>query len=289
MTTPDTKESGFIPVTFQKDYTFTPENVAAKLSPFITSPEQLPPVDRELLEGKVGVITGSTRGIGAASAMHLAVDYGMKVVVNGREGSRERGERLIQNITERGGEAVLVIADVSTPEGAEELISKAKDRHGRIDAVLHNAGTKDDDLLIRLTPDRWSSVVRTNLDSAFFVTQAAVKSMSRNRDPRGGMIAYVSSVGQEGFPGQAPYAVSKRGMEALADVVAQEYTSRDILTAVYRLGLTDTDLTSDMTVVQKQTLMDALPSHREFKPEEVARAVPFLLTRPESGHILTLA
>lgn len=291
MASPDTRGSGWVPIgppiTLQKDYTFTPENVEERLYPYITSPDELPVVDKETLAGKVGVITGSTRGIGSATA-RLFAEYGMKVVINGRLGSEKRGQALIDLVENKGGEAIFVPTDVSTPEGAAQLIKQAKEQFGSVDIVVNNVGVREDDLMMRMEPSKWYNVMRANADSAFFVTQAAVQAMIRNK-PRGGMIVSVSSVGQEGFPGQVAYAASKRAMEAIADVTAQEYASRDIKTSVLRLGLTGTDLTSNMTPEQKQTLLDALPSHREFTPDEVAPAIVFLASRQESGHVLTMA
>ncbi|MGE5041862.1 MAG: SDR family NAD(P)-dependent oxidoreductase [Candidatus Levyibacteriota bacterium] len=289
MTQPDVRPGVPQGITLKKDFSFTPENVAKRLGVFISSPDQLPRIEKSELEGKIAVITGSTRGIGAATAIHLATEYGMKVVINGRD--EERGSRLVENIKEKGGEAIFIQADVSTPEGAKQLIDGAVEGLGRIDVVINNAGTIRDNITMRMKPEEWYDVMRTNADSAFFVTQAAARVMMKNKDPQGGMIIFNSSVGQEGFPGQINYAASKRAMEAVAEVAAQDpmYGPRGIKTAIFRIGLTDTDLTSTMSADNKQSLVDVLPAGKEFKPEEIARCMPFLATLPESGHILTLA
>ncbi|MFI5265136.1 MAG: SDR family NAD(P)-dependent oxidoreductase [Candidatus Levyibacteriota bacterium] len=296
MTMPlDAKQPGSTPLdaptfTQRKDFSFTPENVARRIGVHISSPDQLPTVDRSELEGKVAVITGSTRGIGAATAMVFA-EYGMKVVINGRGVTPERGKMLVENISAHGGDAVFIPADVSTSEGARFLMDVAMGAFGRIDVVVNNAGTIRDNLVMLMKQDEWYDVMRSNADSAFFVTQAAARLMMKNKDPQGGMIIFDSSVGQEGFPGQINYAASKRAMEAIAEVTAQDpvYVRRGICTSIFRIGLTNTELTSSMTGEQKQALLDVLPSHREFSPEEIAKCMPFLATLKESGHILTLA
>ncbi len=274
------------PLTHRTDFAFTSENITRRLGAYITSPDQLPTVDRAELSGKSALITGSTRGIGAATALLLA-DYGMHVTVNGR-GNDDRGERLVELIKDRGGDAVFVPADVSSPDGAKAVVDGAVKAFGQIDVVVNNAGTIRDNIMMKMKPEEWYTVMRSNADSAFFTTQAAARQMMKSG---GGMIVYNSSIGQLGIPGQPNYAASKRAMEAVAEVTAQDpmYEPRGIKTSIFRIGLTDTELTSTMTTDQKKMLLDVVPSHKEFKPEEVAKCMPYLATLKESGHILTLA
>lgn len=264
----------------------TPENVREIVGPSLDSTDHLP-IRREDLEGKVGLITGSSRGIGAVTARFFG-ENGMRVVVNSREKSREQGEKIAGEVIKAGGEAIWVGADVTISEDAERLVSEAYNKFGRLDVVVHNVGTTDDGLLIRMKPDQWYNVMRTNADSAFFVTQFAADKMIKQEEPRGGSMIYVSSVGVNGLPGQVNYAASKAAMESIAMVTAREYGSRGLYTSIIRPGFVETDLTSVLPARQRQTLIDLSTAKRPFKPEEIARGIAYLATLKESGHIMTI-
>lgn len=260
----------------------SPENVAEMIGPFVT-PDMLPDKEalRGSLSGKVAVITGSTQGIGEATARFFG-EIGMKVAVNGRLQRQELGENIAREISESGSEAVFVPADVTTQEGAEQLIEGAINAFGRVDVVVNNVGTKKDNLLITMKQSEWYDVMRTNADSAMFVTQAAAKKMARNKDPRGGNIISVSSLGVLGLPGQANYAASKAAMEAVARTAASEYsTSREISVGVLRLGLVKTPLTEDLSEKQREALKTILGTSDELRPQEVAHAIAYLATLKE--------
>ncbi len=284
MTQPDVRPGA--PVTFKKDYLFTPENIAKKLGIYISSPDQLPSVERTDLEGKVALITGSTRGIGAATARVFG-EYGMKVVVNGRR-ETEEGAQVVKDVISNGGDAVFIPGNVSSFGDAERVVDESVKHFGRLDVLVNNVGIRKDNLVVLMSPDQVYDVMETNFYSAAFTTEAAVKRMMRNKNPQGGMIIYNSSVGEAGFPGQSIYAASKRAMEAHADVVAQEYAKRNVLTSIIRPGLVTTDLTSDLTPAQIEEL-SKLPKGGPMVPEDVARCMPFLAALKESGHVLTLA
>lgn len=260
----------------------TAENIEKAIGPYVT-PDMLPSEDelREKLKGKIAIITGSTKGIGAETA-YLFGELGMKVVVNGRD--QNRGQLIAAEIIrESHGEAIFVPADVSTPEGAQNLIKETVEQYGRIDIVVNNVGTKRDKLLVRMDENDWYDVMKTNADSTFFVTQAALKEMIRNKNPKGGKIIAVSSLGVLGIPGQAAYAASKSGMEALMRVAAAEWGSRDIYTSVLRLGLVDTELTADVVGKQREQLLEMLNSSNGLKPQEVAPAIAYLATVEDPG------
>lgn len=264
----------------------TSENVREIVGPSLDRTDHLP-IEREKLEGKVALITGSSRGIGAATA-RLFGKYGMKVVVNSTERSKEQGKQVEEDVIKAGGEAVWIEADITNPEKAESLISQTYDRFGRLDVVVHNVGTTDDDLVIKMKPNQWYDVMKTNAASAFLVTHFAVDKMIKQKEPRGGNMVYVSSVGVKGLQGQANYAGSKSSMEALAIVTAREYARRNLYVSIIRPGFVETDLTSGLSARQKQSLIEMSTAKRPFKPEEIARGIAFLATLKESGHIMTI-
>ncbi len=281
-----------VALTQKINISLAPENISSVLGNSI-SPDMLPPVDREKLAGKVAVISGSTQGIGFATA-RLFGEMGMKVVINGRPQRQEVGELSAQEIKAigDGADAVFIPADVTTEEGAEALINGVVDVFGRIDVVVNNVGTKQDNLILTMKTNQWYDVMRTNVDSAFFVTRAAVKKMVRNRDPKGGDIVYVSSIGKHAMlPGQTNYSASKSAMEAIAIGTASELNvKRDIYTSILRPALVDTPLTADLTDEQRTFLRDSLNSSDDLTPEDAARAIVYLVTHrePEVVQAMTL-
>ena len=263
----------------------TAENVTEIVGPSLDRTDHLP-IERENLFGKVALITGSSRGIGAATA-RLFGECGMKVVVNSRA-SKEQGDQVADDVIKAGGEAIWIGADVTIPEDAEKLVSTAFDKFGRLDVVVHNVGTTDDGLMIRMKPNQWYSVMRTNADSAFFVSKYAVEKMVGKQKPTGGMMIFVSSVGVKGLPGQVNYAASKAAMESVALVTAREYGSRGLHTSIIRTGFVETELTSGLSEKKRLNLIDISTAKRPFQPEEIARGIAYLATLKESGHIMTV-
>jgi 3-oxoacyl-[acyl-carrier protein] reductase len=163
------------------------------------------------LTGKVAVVTGSSRGIGRAIAVHLA-RQGAKVIVNSSK-SAEAVEGVASQIRASGGEAVAVVGDVSNQADAEQLIKSAIDTYGRLDILVNNAGTTRDTLLMRMSEADWDAVMDLNLKGTFFCTKAAVRPMLRARTGR--IINITSVSGMAGNAGQANYAASKAGLIGL--------------------------------------------------------------------------
>ncbi len=268
------------------DIDITPENVREIVGPSLDRTDNLP-IERENLFGKVALITGSSRGIGAATA-RLFGEYGMKVVVNSRKRSQEQGEQVAHDIIKAGGEAIWVEADVANEEEAEKLIAQTYDRFGRLDVVVNNVGTTDDSLMIRMKPNQWHNVMKTNADSAFLVSRYAIEKMIFEQKPRGGSMVFVSSVGVKGLSGQVNYAASKAAMENVAIVVAREYGKRGLNISIIRPGFVETELTSGLSGKQRQSLIDLSTAKRPFQPEEIARGIAYLATLKESIHIMTV-
>ncbi|MBX7251472.1 MAG: 3-oxoacyl-[acyl-carrier-protein] reductase [Candidatus Promineofilum sp.] len=226
-----------------------------------------------LLEGKVAVVTGASRGIGRAIAETLAAE-GASVVVN-YQSNAAAAEAVVAGIRERGGQALAVAADVSDMAAAEGLIRAALEAYDHIDIVVNNAGTTRDTLLLSMKEEQWDVVIDTNLKSVFNVCKAAARPMLRRK--KGGRIINISSVaGIVGQPGQTNYAASKAGIIGFSKSLAKELGSRGITVNVVAPGFVPTDLTAGLPEdLVKQTLA-YIPLGRWGEAQEVAHAVAFL-------------
>jgi len=229
--------------------------------------------DRMLLEGKVAVVTGASRGIGRAIAEELAAE-GAKVVVN-YHSNAAAAEEVVGGITARGGTAVALQADVSDFAAADALIKTAINTWGAIDILVNNAGTTRDTLLLSMKEDEWDVVLTTNLKSVFNTCKAVTRPMVRRK--QGGRIINISSVsGIVGQPGQTNYAASKAGIIGFSKSLAKELGSRNITVNVVAPGFVPTDLTAIMPDdLVKQTLA-FIPLGRWGEAQEIAHAVAFL-------------
>lgn len=226
-----------------------------------------------LLEGKVAVVTGASRGIGRAIAAELAAE-GAKVVVNYHANAAAASD-VVNDITARGGTAVAVQADVSDFAAADALIKTAIATYGAIDILVNNAGTTRDTLLLSMKEDEWDVVMTTNLKSVFNTCKAVTRPMVRRK--QGGRIINISSVsGIVGQPGQTNYAASKAGIIGFSKSLAKELGSRNITVNVVAPGFVPTDLTAVMPEdLVKQTLA-FIPLGRWGEAQEIAHAVAFL-------------
>jgi len=226
-----------------------------------------------LLEDKVAVVTGASRGIGRAIAETLAAG-GATVVVN-YQSNAAAAEAVVAGIRARGGQALAVAADVSDMAAAEGLIRAALEAYDHIDIVVNNAGTTRDTLLLSMKEEQWDVVIDTNLKSVFNVCKAAARPMLRRK--KGGRIINISSVaGIVGQPGQTNYAASKAGIIGFSKSLAKELGSRGITVNVVAPGFVPTDLTAGLPDdLVKQTLA-YIPLGRWGEAQEVAHAVAFL-------------
>jgi len=232
------------------------------------------------LSGKVAIVTGSSRGIGRAIALKLGF-HGANVVINSTDKSIPQAEEVKSSIEGFGGKAIVVTGNICGEETAKDIVSKTVSEFGRIDILVNNAGIRKDGLLIKMTLDQWQSVMNTNLTSAFLMTREVVIQMLKQKS---GSIIYISSIaGQIGNAGQANYAASKAGLEALAKSGAAEYAKRGIRFNTLALGLVETDLTKDLTDKQKEVFFQLALIKRPITPEEVADTVLFLASDRSSG------
>jgi 3-oxoacyl-[acyl-carrier protein] reductase len=215
------------------------------------------------LEGKQALVTGGSRGIGAAIARELAA-AGATVVVGYRSG-KDEAEQLAGEI---GGSAVQ--ADVSVAEEAKRLVEEA----GDVDVLVNNAGVTHDGVLARMTDDDWRAVIETNLSSAFYTCRAVTRGMMKRRT---GVIVNLSSiVGIHGNWGQTNYAASKGGIIAFTKSLAQELGSRGVRANVVAPGYIKTRLTDAIPEEAQRQMLGLTPLGRFGDPEDVARAVRFL-------------
>ena len=225
-----------------------------------------------MLEEKSAVVTGASRGIGAAIARELAAQ-GARVVVNHRA-SAEQAEAVVADIVAAGGQAIAIQADVSLLADAQRLIKETADHFGRVDILVNNAGTTRDMLLLMMSEDDWDTVIRTNLKSAYNCSKAAVRPMFKQRYGR--IVNITSVVGLAGQAGQVNYSASKAGIIGFTKALAKEVGPRGITVNAVAPGFVPTALTSVLTEEQKQLAISMTPLGRFARPEEIAYAVAFL-------------
>jgi 3-oxoacyl-[acyl-carrier protein] reductase len=219
------------------------------------------------LDGKVALVTGGSRGIGAAISRELA-KAGAKVALNYRAG-QEAADEVAGEI---GGLAVR--ADVSKPEEVQALIERVEGELGDIDALVNNAGVTRDTLIARMTDDDWQTVIDTNLRGTFNTSRAVSRKMLRRR--AGSIVNLSSVVGVHGNPGQANYAASKAGIIGLTKALARELGSRGVRVNAIAPGYISTELTDVLNDEQRGLILQNTPLGRLGEPEDVARAVRFL-------------
>lgn len=224
-----------------------------------------------MLVGRTAVVTGASGGLGRAIALALAGE-GARVVA-GYARNSEAADALVKEISERGGEAFSVKADVSVPEEAEALIKSALDRCGAVDILVNNAGIKRDTLLMRMKEEDWDSVIRTNLKGIFNCTKAATRPMVKARFGR--IINITSVAGLVGNAGQANYSAAKAGVIGFTKAVARELASRGITVNAIAPGAIAAGMVEDLPPEVKEAFVGQIPLGRLGRPEDVAATVVF--------------
>jgi len=230
------------------------------------------------------LVTGASRGIGAAVARALARD-GWRVGVNYRS-DRSGAEAVVSEIERDGGEAVALAADVADPRAPEELFGALESRFdGPVLVLVNNAGISRDDLTPSLDDEAWNAVLETNLTAAFRLTRRALKAMLRARSGR--IVNVSSAVALRANPGQANYAAAKAGLIALTKTSAVEVARRGVTVNAVAPGLIETDFIGGAS----KEIVQAIPARRIGTPEEVAACVRFLTSDEASyvtGAVLTV-
>ena len=221
---------------------------------------------------RVALVTGGSRGIGRAIAVHLGTG-GHAVAVNYLANADAAAE-VVDEIQQYGGTAIAVQGDVSDGDAVAAVFETVGDQLGPIEVLVNNAGITSDDLLLRMSPDAWDDVVATNLRSVYLCTKAALRGMIRARWGRVVSIASVS--GLAGNPGQANYAAAKAGIVGFTKSVAKEVGSRHITVNAVAPGFIETDMTSELGDEVAAAAAERIAVGRLGRPEEVATMVGYL-------------
>ncbi len=232
---------------------------------------------------KVAVITGASRGIGAAIAERLAQAQ-VDLVVSARH---PFPEAQLQALEAYGVTVIAQAAAIEDSASAAALIDVALTKFGKIDILVNNAGITRDQLALRLTPEQFAEVVAVNLNGTYNVTQPAYRAMMKAR--QGVIINLASIVGQVGNIGQANYAASKAGVIGLTKTLAKEGARRGVRVNAIAPGMIATDMTASLSDQAQAQLLAQIPLQRFGTPEEVASAADFLINNTYmTGQVLTI-
>jgi 3-oxoacyl-[acyl-carrier protein] reductase len=226
-----------------------------------------------MLEGKVALVTGASRGIGRAIALELA-KQGAKVVGTA---TSEEGAKAIS-----GRGLVGRLLDVKNAEQVDALVSQVQKELGEVMILVNNAGITRDNLALRMKDADWDEVVDTNMRAVFRLSRAVMRGMMKARWGR--IINITSVVGASGNPGQANYAAAKAGVVGMTKSLAGELGSRNITVNCVAPGFIDTDMTRALSEEQRKALLDHIPLARLGMPEDVAFAVAYLAS-PQAGYV----
>ncbi len=225
----------------------------------------------DLLSGKTAIVTGASRGIGAAIAQRLC-GAGANVVLCSR--SAEAVTQIAETLQKKGYTTLAMAADISQKADVEGLIEKTIAQFSQIDILVNNAGITRDTLLMRLKDEDWDAVLQTNLTGTMYCTRAVLRPMIRRK---GGRIINISSVvGLTGNAGQANYAAAKAGIIGFTKATAKEVGTRGITVNAIAPGFITTDMTAQISEDNQKQLLELIPLRGFGHPEDVADAVCFL-------------
>lgn len=225
-------------------------------------------LEAQSLTGKVALVTGASRGIGKAIAEHL-VSLGAKVV--GTATSENGAQAISEYLADAGKGMVLNVTEQSSIEG---LFEQIKSEFGDVDILVNNAGITRDNLLMRMKPTEWQDILDTNLTPVFKLSKLVMRPMMKKRWGR--IINIGSVIGSTGNSGQANYAAAKAAVVGFSKSLAQEIASRGITVNTVAPGFIDTDMTSELSDEQRETILTKVPAGRLGDPKEIAYTVGFL-------------
>lgn len=225
-----------------------------------------------MLNGKIAIVTGASRGIGRAIARILAQNEA--TVILNYNGSPEAAEAVVAEISAAGGNAEAYKCNVADITESEDFVKKVLEKYGRVDILVNNAGITRDNLIVRMTEEEFTSVLDTNLKGAFHMIRHLTKAFMKQRY---GKVINISSVsGILGNAGQANYAASKAGLIGLTKSVARELASRNICVNAVAPGFIRTDMTEKLPESVRENAVKTIPLGKMGSPEDVAQAVLFL-------------
>ena len=240
-----------------------------------------------LLDGKIALVTGGSRGIGRAIALRLA-EEGAKVAIN-YAGNQTAAEEVKAIIEQHGGTAMIIQTDVSDSTAAAEMVARVHEELGGLDILVNNAGITRDTLLVRMKDEDFDAVINTNLKGIYACTKAAAKFMTKQRSGR--IVNLSSVVGEIGNIGQTNYAAAKAGVIGFSKAAAKEFAARHVTVNVVAPGFIDTDMTAVLKDSIREKLIEGIPHGALGKPEHVADAVLFLVSDAASyitGQVLNV-
>jgi 3-oxoacyl-[acyl-carrier protein] reductase len=224
-----------------------------------------------MLNDKIAIVTGASRGIGKAIALELGK---MGATVVGTATSDNGAKAISDYFAENGIKGTGMALDVSSQQSIDAFMEIVGKDFGTPHVLVNNAGITRDNLLMRMKEEEWQSIMDTNLTSVFRMSKAVLRGMMKARTGR--IINIASVVGSTGNPGQTNYSAAKAGMVGFTKSMAREVGSRGITVNAVAPGFIDTDMTRELADEQKQALLGSIPLGRLGQPEEIAAAVGFL-------------
>ncbi len=227
---------------------------------------------------KIALVTGASRGIGAAIALKLAQAGFLVIGTATTQSGADNISNLLKPFNGRG-----IILNVTDVDNIRSVLEDINNNEGEIQVLVNNAGITQDNLLLRMTEEQWDSVLNTNLKALFLLTKPIIQKMAAKRYGR--IVNITSIIAHTGNPGQANYAASKAGMIAFTKSIAKEYGSRNVTANCVAPGFIDTDMTSILNDKIKDSTINSIPLKRMGKPEDIANAVLYLVS--ESGDYVT--
>ena len=236
------------------------------------------------LKDKVALVTGASQGIGRETALALA-QAGAKVAVAAR--NEEKLTTLVTDILAAGGDAIAIKMDVADPDQIKSGFKQTLEKFSRLDILVNNAAITRDGLALRMKPEDWDAVIRTNLTGAHYCIQQALATMMRARAGR--IINIASVVAEMGNAGQANYVASKAGLIGLTKAIAIEIASRNITVNAVAPGFIETPMTDVLSAEVKEELKKRIPLGRMGTPSDVTSAIVFLASDEAAyitGHVL---
>lgn len=240
------------------------------------------------LAGTVALVTGASRGIGAAIALRLAAE-GSTVAINYYPGCEDDAAGVVRQIESAGGHAAAFCGDVSDSASCQSCVDAVVSQLGGLDVLVNNAGITRDGLLVRMSDEDWAAVLSTNLSGVFFMSRAAAKVMMKARS--GSIVNIASVVGIMGNAGQANYSAAKAGVIGLTKTTARELAPRGIRCNAVAPGFIETDMTAKLSDAVREALKGEIALGRLGSPEDVASAVAFLASKDAayvSGQVLAV-
>jgi 3-oxoacyl-[acyl-carrier protein] reductase len=229
------------------------------------------------MQGQVALVTGASRGIGAAIALELAA-RGMKVI--GTATTDEGAERITAALAKANCKGATL--DVNQAKAGETLVDAIVKEHGGLHVLVNNAGITRDTLAMRMKDDDWDAVLDTNLKAVFRMSRAVMRTMMKQRYGR--IVSITSVVGASGNPGQANYAAAKAGVAGMTRALARELGSRGITVNCVAPGFIETDMTAALPEDQQKALLGQIPLGHLGKPADIAHAVAWL-SSPQAGYV----